>query len=63
MTHTRRDLIAATIRAELREQAGTPLDIEALATAIDRALPPGAPAVEPEDDGMTPGELNASNDD
>jgi hypothetical protein len=58
----RRQAIATAISAELERQAmagAGRVDVEALATAIDEALDPVAPASE----GKRPDELNATNDD
>jgi len=61
-TADRRRIIADAARAELVRQATaaiSPVDIEALATAIDAALAQEAHG----DEGKRPEELNATNDD
>ncbi|HTO28095.1 MAG TPA: hypothetical protein VL017_05845 [Devosia sp.] len=58
----RRRAIVTAISAELERQAlagAARVDVEALASAIDEALDPPAPANE----GRHPDELNATNDD
>ena len=58
----RRQAIATAISAELERQASegvSPVDVAALAAAVDDAIAPPAPANE----GRHPDELNATNDD
>ncbi|MCZ4347940.1 hypothetical protein PSC71_06535 [Devosia sp. J2-20] len=54
--------IATALAAELQRQAdsgSSRIDVEALASAVDDALDPGAPIAE----GKRPAELNSTNDD
>lgn len=58
----RRQAIVTALTAELERQAqsgASRIDIEALASAVEGALDPAAPASE----GKKPSELNATNDD
>ena len=64
MGEERRRQIAMALDGELRRQSADTrrLDVTALAAAVDAALDGRMAAVEPIDEGKTPDELNAAND-